>query len=393
MGTAWWDDHKKGIERDAAEQDASTACYQKLQESIEAFTDSAQSSARSLEDKYHWKSGEAGFEEPTDQQQATAQLKNSSNYAGLVNVYINELRRKPRDPFTIYNLGYYQSLLPGNSAKDLLDDAHQYLLAVSLVPSGSQYDEYRSQGLLGAAYCTDRASASEVGSHPGFTATNPAAGFEVRLLDACLKYTADIDGTIQGERAWALAKSGEPAEALKQANSEATLQSNNSNFAYNFSCLLSDVGNTKLAFDWFSHAVKDLGWNKMALARTDPDLKAMRDAYKDEFETLITPQFAYSVNWGNIFIGDSIILQNNSPFLLTNVRINIHLSCLDSQEKPVDFYPGEYTTLSIQAKGSVRCDNVSHAHGHRYYDGTYIKIESDQNPSPQYISVVTPPIN
>ena len=74
-----WDDHNKGIERDAAEQDSSAACYRELENDITDFETSAQIVARNLEDKYHWKNGEAGFEENPSLNEDIAQLVKAQN--------------------------------------------------------------------------------------------------------------------------------------------------------------------------------------------------------------------------------------------------------------------------------------------------------------------------
>ena len=250
------------------------------------------------------------------------------------------------------------------------------------MPKRAIYDKSRYLALRNAAFCADRAAVEEIGSHSRATARNPAAAYEVRLLDACLMYhSSDIDGEIGSDRAWALMMSGNLNEALKQASAVATLQKNDLRFVYNYSRLLSSTGDTKHAFDWFSYAVKDLGFICIELAKSDPDLEAMRNAYPIDFKYLTTPRVSATVDWG-VIGNDEVIIKNESSFPLHNATLNLNIN---TKGKAVS--KNKYSCSNIPIGGSVKCSNASSASGNIYLEGSYIEILSDQNTNPLILNI------
>ncbi len=94
-------------------------------------------------------------------------------------------------------------------------------------------------------------------------------------------------------------------------------------YALNFASLQSRVGNTDNAFEWFSYAVKTLGFCAISGAKVDPDFAAMRRAKQREFEDLVAVKWGWGIQYGVFF--DDIVLENNSAFSITNVVLTTNI--------------------------------------------------------------------
>ncbi|MEI7776474.1 MAG: hypothetical protein WCK17_17060 [Verrucomicrobiota bacterium] len=367
-----WDDYNKSKARDAARERAVNAAYQELRNKVSTYTARAQNAALAFAQKYSWQRAEAGFDEPPDQAERMTSLVKANDLAGILQIMDAARRRRPRDPFALSRRAYTYSLDARLTPKDMVSASNQCLDAASLVPSGRIYDEYRGWFLYSAGDIANRAATKEIGNSAWSTACNPTAAYATRLWDECLKFTPnDPTGEFGERRAWALMQSGHLEKALEQARSVEALRGKTIRFALNYSMLLSASGDTEMSYKWFEYTVRGLGYNNIALAKTDPDLAAMRKAKRTAFDDLTAFRVAYWIDWG--VLNDDVSVRNDSAFPITNVVYRAHITSNGRTWTP------ELKVDRIDPGKTHTWPNVFSIPGSRNDQSSTVTITTDQN--------------
>ncbi len=129
----------------------------------------------------------------------------------------------------------------------------------------------------------------------------------------------DGDATDWGKYDLALALNcaGLHEEALNMANRVRKL-TRTPEYAYNYACLLSLDGQTKLALEWHEFAFK-LGDSNVAWAKQDPELKRVGEDQAEAFARITEVKWEWRINYG--IFNDDIVLTNKSVFPLTNITV------------------------------------------------------------------------
>lgn len=318
----FWSEYNKGQRREAAKQEVIDAAVRRLERKVSTALARAENAALTLTDKYGWAKGEAGFDTGAEHDRRIQRLIEADDLNGLVKLTAQIRSRRPRDPFAAATSCFVESFKPDTfAAKASL--AQQCVEAAALIPEGRMYDEYRADLLAVSGWIASRAAAEERGGNGWAKARSETAAYAIAVWDACLRYTSDPTGEVREERAWALAWSGQPEKALKQALEVKSLRQGSLDYCYNMARLLSILGETSVSFDWLAHAVRTFGITGIATLRKDPDLEAVRKEQKEKFEDLIKVKSEWRIEFG--FFADDITLTNRSAFPLTNVALEVRV--------------------------------------------------------------------
>ena len=247
---------------------------------------------RRLADKYMWKPGENGLDEPSEEQKRLESLIHAGDFRGIARIFEQLAKRRPRDAYTLATLALLRARLARVEPADLLRAARDCQDVALLVPAGSFYDSDRGELLFTAACIATQAAQMENGDD-GFIGARKTkvTDFAVKAHDVALYYLPqDPSGEIRESKAWALARNGQLQAAVELVLDIRELRIASPVFTYNAACLAGALGNTDQAFTLFRHAVVDLGFDNISMAKTAADLARMRDLKKSEFNQLIQPR-------------------------------------------------------------------------------------------------------
>jgi hypothetical protein len=111
------------------------------------------------------------------------------------------------------------------------------------------------------------------------------------------------------------------------------------------------------------------GWRDIPFARKDPDLANLRTGRAERWEQLTTAKLTWKVEFGVLL--DDLVLQNGSPFMLTNVVAKIHIRQGDKT------WDKEVRCEAIQPGGTCKAESVFSIPDSRYDEGSATFV-SDQ---------------
>jgi hypothetical protein len=292
---------EKSQQRDAAQAVAIQAQRNSLMEAWSAIRHRASLAADMLSHRYGWLPGEAGFD-------------------GFSTQYFEEyLKRRPRDPFLIAR--YANTRKEGETSGDILNDANRCLVAAKLVPARPAFSAIRNDYVENAAELAATAASKEANNaysaHPRLAPAVVSAAQYYLNLDP-----GDPSGRGHMVLARGLAFSGHYREAVEAAtatlNSNRTAWGNDPTFCYRYAMYLSLAGDRlDLVSAWLQQAYANgLTWVKDV--RSTPDLRNFRATYPAEFSRLTQQAITARVKFGILL--DDLILENHSPFEITNVK-------------------------------------------------------------------------
>ena len=131
---------------------------------------------------------------------------------------------------------------------------------------------------------------------------------------------------------------------------------------------MSLTNSLDLAGDWLAFAYRQ-GFNTIAFVRNDPDLASFRAGQPERYKALTTVKVSYEFVWG--IFNDDIVVENNSPFELTNVRVEVFI------RKGTRTWTPQIRCDSIMPGGSYKAVNVPGSE----YDEASATVYSDQSAS------------
>jgi TIR domain len=91
---------------------------------------------------------------------------------------------------------------------------------------------------------------------------------------------------------------------------------------YNLACFGSLLGQHELAWKYLEHAFRDLGYEHVKHALTDPDLEPLRRAKAREWDAFFALSVRAWIEHG--VISDDIVFSNLSSYPLTNIRLTCY---------------------------------------------------------------------
>jgi hypothetical protein len=331
-----------------------------VQEELRKLSDSrvrTDANARHLVDKlmrtHGWGAGEAGFD----------------NFRGQYP--IDYVRRRPRDPFAKER--FAMSLADDGKSADILAGADACIEAAELVPGGNAYDAFRVEYLLDAATLAVSAASTEAGSGGYSSGPTPSTPYALRVARTYL--AADESDTMgQGHAllARALALSRRYPEAVDAANAAYTHApnlSNDASYCYRYAALMSLTNSLDLAGDWLARAYAN-GLKDVDYIRNAADFVNFRRGRAARYAELTTVKVTYWVDFG--IFNDDIVLENKSPFELTNVHAQVTI------RKGQQTWQPQVECKSIKAGASCRAVNVVSIPGSAY-DEAHATVDCDQN--------------
>jgi len=375
VGVVEWllDDYSKGQARDEAKRAAVEAAGRELDAKLTAIRARLENAETDLAAKYEWGQREVRSSDPQAETDRIAALAKEGDTAGALQILDRKIARRPRDAGLLALRDYVASCDAHATAPEMKAAAERCVTRATLVPAGKIYDFHRAQILYLAADITQRAWTKELDGHSWGEAKNTTAAYAVDLWDTVLAYyPGDDDGECRERRAWALMASGNLDDAIKQVIEIQKLRQNTIRYAMNCARLCNAAGQTDNSFAWFQYAVKNLGYNNVGQARTDPDLAAMRQAKAQDFEKLMACTSTWRIEWG--VFNDDITLTNTSAYAITNVVLNCHIESHGQTWTP------QLKAQSIMPGETQKWENVVSIPGSRVDDGkTSATISCDQN--------------
>lgn len=292
----------RGVIREREKQDALKNEADRIESLWSDFLTRASGRALRLTQGLGWQPGEAGFDGFS-----------SDKMGDLV-------KRRPRDPFL--RARNAQIRVKDEKPSNVLNDAHACLDAARMIPTGSAYDPFRRDFVQAATELALLAAGMEINF--SYSSGPAKAGEEATRF--CRTYLSldpqDASGVGNMMLARALAMCGRYDDAIAAANKADAIPNihNDPYFALRYSKLMSLTGNAPLALDWFRWAISK-GFDNVAVARTDPDLKRLREEKDDEFNQLTKVEWTWEIGWGYQVGSDTITLTNKSGFSIHDVKL------------------------------------------------------------------------
>lgn len=304
--------YQQGREREDAAQAALEAEARKVDAAWTTTMAKAGTIVQRLTEKYHWKQGEAGFD-------------------GFQSDAIKDhLRRRPRDPFV--KVANARIRVEGETVDDLVDRARKCVEATRDVPAGHVYDGYRATFLVCAADLAVTAASRQLDKSAYSSGPAKAGPGAVRICKALLAVDqTDSGGTGHMLLARALASTRRFDEAIVAANHAIESWKTDPFFCYRYARLMSLTNRHEAAGRWLEKAY-DAGFDDISFVRGDPDLAGFRQAKPSQYKELTTLRFSFDFNWGRF--NDDVVVSNDSPFKLTNVRFQMFVKKGDRVWRP-----------------------------------------------------------
>jgi len=334
--------YSKNQQNDAATEAAIDAELHKLNDIWQTNAATDTQIVQDLARARGWQPGEAGFD--------GFQSNNLYDY----------VKRRPRDAFLLdqYANATSESETPG----DLVTRASLCIEAAELIPAGTVYDDFRIKYVGDATLLELQASTLESSGNysSGITPSGP------RALQLARTYLAldpdDTSGFGRAQLARALGFCGLYREAIEAANTAAASPNygtSDPGFCYRYARLESLTGSLDLVDQWLTQAYAR-GFHDIQFVRNDPDLANFRRARPGRFAELTTIRLRQPELQQAILLHD-VVLHNDSPFELTNVRVRLVVR-KDGQ----DLSPADIQCKSIAAGGTCRQDNAVSFFGNQY---------------------------
>jgi hypothetical protein len=342
---------ERSQQRDAAEQAAINAEFQRLNDAYNQTRINARIIVTRMASTHGWQDSETGFDG------SAASLSDSS-------------ARMPQNPFAAAN--WAVALKEQENAADLTNRATACFHAAQSVPADAVFDSYRNTFLYDAAALAVQAGSVEVGKRGYSGAPASSAPYAVHLVNTYLSHTKDPGGYGNLLLGRAFAMEGRYSEGLTAENRAFTIDTSNQedmSTVLRYSDLLSMTGSVDSSAQWLQKAYS-LGFSDIASIRDTEDYGNLRRQRPKLFSELTTavltnPEFV----WG-VILDDSIV-RNRSPFDLTNVviQVNVH--------KQGRNYPFTMKCARIKAGEACRVNNVVSIPGDSF-DDLQASFSSDQ---------------
>ena len=200
--------------------------------------------------------------------------------------------------------------------------------AARIVPAPPVYDEHRAYALYWAARAATWAAEQELNRGKWGGTPAPSVAVAVKLWDAALRYApTDPAGLWRSQCAWALGIGGRFPEAKKQATEVYSLRQTDPAFLYLYASLWSASGalnqntlaNIRAATSHGDFSSDLFEWITLKTMKTDPNLDALRQTHRTEFDDLAKLKYQWFIDWG--ILSDDIRIVNNSAFPITNIKL------------------------------------------------------------------------
>jgi hypothetical protein len=347
-----YDFYTRSQQHNEAEGAAIQAEVRKLSDVRSRTQAAAEATVERLTRTHGWAVGEAGFDNFQEHSLS------------------DSVARRPRDPFAKARL----AMSLGNDAKpsNMLSGAKMYFEAAVLVPAAANYDGFRVDYLGDAAGLAVAVASTEAGSGGYSAGPTPSTPYALRLARTYLATDPqDATGDAHALLARALALSRRLPEAVEAANTAYTNQpglGNDPAFCFRYALMMSLTNSLDLAGDWLARAYAN-GLTDVERVRNAADLGNFRIGRSTRYADLTSVKLTYWVDFG--FLLDDIVLENKSPFELTNVNAQVTI------RKGQSTWQRQVQCKSIKAGGNCRAQNVVSIPGDKY-DEAHATFDCDQ---------------
>ena len=247
--------------------------------------------------------------------------------------------------------------------------AKKCIAASENMPAGGIFDDYRAEFILHGARLRTAACGFEQATDDRINCSNEAIKLYSRA--STLVGKTQFSDAVLVE--WGMAAAfAQDFEGAKRRYDEVMHLKDNPYFAYNYACVMSQLGRQDEAWKWLQSSVKN-GFSHIREARRDPDLLALRGARGDEFEEFLTPSFRLRVDWARWFGSDRINITNTSAFTLTDVSIKIAFEAEGAGE-----FTATYEAESIEPGETKFWDCKITSRGPKVTGGAELRCEENR---------------
>lgn len=309
----------KASARDEAARTAVNAEAQRLQDSFTATLERTRQRFVDLARSKGWGEHEIGWTLSAAHVQSVLQMYSKRDIRGLTAEMARQRAARPFDPFIALHHNRFEAMQNIESAT-ILDrlstDAYSFR---QLIPTDDVYSDYRRDVIAQAALLALGARDAE--RKGGASAqSSERSRRSVELWEQVYSsQQSDPTGNARLYRAIAYASDGDTTKARRELSDIFDLLKDDGDYLYAWAwilCLDGELDNSLKFLNWA------LRTETIALkeVRTDPDLADLRRNRNDEYQKLTTPQWTWTIQSG-VFFAD-VSMTNNSPFTLTNIKLN-----------------------------------------------------------------------
>ena len=345
--TFLWEGAKTTYSVTRERQAAMEAEKQKFAAQSNTVFASANTLVQKLASEHRWQPGEASLETSRES------LRDQANH-------------RYRDPFALLALATVDE--PNETAAIAVTKANYCIRAAQLVPAGDGYATFRNGFISQALGFALQAAFLERPYYAG--PPSSSAPLALRLARTYLMMDpADQSGfgRVQLERA--LGFNGRYNEALDTAYAISKQWGSDPAFAYRYALLMSLTNSPDRAAQYLALAY-NLGYNDVHDVRVTPDFEVLRRARPQLFDQLTTVKVSPSIHFYPL-LPDDILIRNDSPFELTNVRFKAYISNQGPQ------YTADVAAKSIKPGATYTAGSATYITGNHYDSFTY-SISCDQ---------------
>lgn len=344
-GSYLLDSLQRSKKRDHATQVRMEAAIQVYQDQVAVFLHACKLLAQDMTRQHGWGRGEAGWTDNDARDELVARWIAEDNLNGLIQIFDEEAKRRPRDPFAADDLYSLVVLANPESAETYLECAIKLDEAASLVPDGAVYDDIRLRLLVNAMESAMNARSYEYTDHMSLDSSSPASRLFVDLSKRTIPLAQeDPTGLLRVYLTCALLYDGQLDAADKQSMAIAALQQHDPLWQLLRAAIDSRRHRFDEALDGVKNAINS-GTVDPTHVWTEPHFRPLINARSGALHEILDPKWIWHVS--NDLIWDDVTLTNGSFFPLTNVVLTVNLR-------------QDFTTVPLELKADILTPGQTH---------------------------------
>lgn len=295
----------------------------RLSDTLQENNARARQTAQHLAEERGWNAPEVGWETSTTTVEVLDQYLQNHDYNEAAKILAAISDDRPRDLFVrLARNRVYSNLL--SDSKSRIQLAEDFQAARSLVPPVAAYDAYRLTCLEQAMRQASVATYYERCEGKAKIGPSEISSRALALLNEYTEITGPgMADDIRHLHAYVLLNHGDATAAHEHLQSLKTTRWEDSSFRFLLACSSAQRGSWDYAFQALDYAMGS-GDYTPAYVRFEPTLAPLRDHDLTKFRSIVNPRWSWMVT--NDLLQDDIVLRNDSPYPLSNVRFRVHLA-------------------------------------------------------------------
>lgn len=317
----WLTQSGQAAQRDRAYEERMRPLSEEWRHSLMAADTKFRKVVQTLGARHNWFRSDTGVFIPKEQTDAVAEAMSSQNIEKLSSLWRREREARPRDPFVAFSSAAADFFIANSSKADASSYAQiekTALQAVALLPPDDFYDQFRSKLYSLAAYSVlEQTKLSTKGA--GYIRGPFDSSRCFRLFKAALKFDPyDATGSTRRGLGIAYALAGHFDNALAQHEQVRVNFAEDPKFQVDLARLYALNGKGQESLAAIEKLIRLPDFSDITLLRSDDDLQQLRGNDEKALEELTSVKTKAIIDMG--YSWSDVILRNESPFPLTNVR-------------------------------------------------------------------------